>query len=106
MTIEEAVKKYQTFACLDCGVCTGSCPVSRVLPSFSPRLIVEKALLELGDELLEDRELTRLWLEDLRYYRACNGFGLRVPPDFFALAHFARSQDRVAGASIEPAPAR
>jgi hypothetical protein len=56
--------------------------------------------------LLEDRELTRLWLEDLRYYRACNGFGLRVPPDFFALAHFARSQDRVAGASIEPAPAR
>ncbi len=57
MTIEEAVKKYQTFACLDCGVCTGSCPVSRVLPSFSPRLIVEKALLELGDELLKDREL-------------------------------------------------
>jgi heterodisulfide reductase subunit D len=57
MNIEEAVKAYQTYYCLDCGVCTGSCPVSRVSPSFSPRLIVEKALLELGDELLQDREL-------------------------------------------------
>ena len=57
MNIEEAVKAYQTYYCLDCGVCTGSCPVSRVTPSFSPRLIVEKALLELGDELLNDRDL-------------------------------------------------
>ncbi|MCU0573754.1 MAG: (Fe-S)-binding protein [Syntrophobacteraceae bacterium] len=57
MNIEEAVKAYQTYACLDCGVCTGSCPISRVMPSFSPRIIVEKALLELGDELLQDREL-------------------------------------------------
>jgi heterodisulfide reductase subunit D len=57
MNIEQAVKKYQTYACLDCGVCTGSCPVSRVSPGFSPRLIVEKALLQLGDELLRDREL-------------------------------------------------
>lgn len=57
MNIEQAVNKYQTYACLDCGVCTGSCPVSRVMPSFSPRLIVEKALLELGDEVLHDPEL-------------------------------------------------
>ncbi len=57
MNIEEAVKTYQTYYCLDCGVCTGSCPVSRILPSFSPRLIVEKALLDLGDELLKDPEL-------------------------------------------------
>lgn len=57
MSIEEAVRAYQTYYCLDCGVCTGSCPVSRVTPSFSPRLIVEKALLEMGEELLNDREL-------------------------------------------------
>jgi Fe-S oxidoreductase len=57
MNIEQAVDKYQTFYCLDCGVCTGSCPVSRVQPSFSPRLIVEKAMLDLGDELLHDRDL-------------------------------------------------
>jgi heterodisulfide reductase subunit D len=57
MNIDEAVAHYQTYYCLDCGVCTGSCPVSRVLPSFSPRIMVEKALLELGEELLSDRDL-------------------------------------------------
>jgi Fe-S oxidoreductase len=57
MNIEDAAQLTQTYYCLDCGVCTGSCPVSRVLPSFSPRLIVEKALLGLGDELLKDRDL-------------------------------------------------
>ncbi len=57
MNIAESVKLHRTYYCLDCGVCTGSCPVSRVLPTFSPRLIVEKALLEMGDELLKDRDL-------------------------------------------------
>ncbi|MGD8924941.1 MAG: 4Fe-4S dicluster domain-containing protein, partial [Syntrophobacterales bacterium] len=57
MKIEDAAQLTQSYYCLDCGVCTGSCPVSRVLPSFSPRLIVEKALLGLGDELLRDQEL-------------------------------------------------
>jgi Fe-S oxidoreductase len=57
MNIAESVKLYKTYYCLDCGVCTGSCPVSRVLPAFSPRLIVEKALLEMGDELLKDKDL-------------------------------------------------
>ena len=57
MKIEEAAELTQTYYCLDCGVCTGSCPVSRYQPTFSPRLIVEKALLGLGDELLKDREL-------------------------------------------------
>jgi len=57
MNIGESVKLHRTYYCLDCGVCTGSCPVSRVLPTFSPRLIVEKALLGLGDELLKDKDL-------------------------------------------------
>jgi Fe-S oxidoreductase len=57
MNIEEAVQEYKTYFCLDCGVCTGSCPVSRIMPTFSPRIIVEKALLELGDELLQDQDL-------------------------------------------------
>jgi Fe-S oxidoreductase len=57
MNIGESINLYRTYYCLDCGVCTGSCPVARVAPTFSPRLIVEKALLELGDELLRDTEL-------------------------------------------------
>ncbi len=47
--IEQLVNKTETFYCLDCGVCTGSCPVSRVHPEFSPRLIVERSLYELED---------------------------------------------------------
>ncbi len=30
--------------CMECGVCTGSCPVNKVLPSFSPRQMIKKAL--------------------------------------------------------------
>ena len=57
MNIGESINLHKTYYCLDCGVCTGSCPVSRVLPTFSPRLFVEKALLGLGDELLRDTDL-------------------------------------------------
>jgi heterodisulfide reductase subunit D len=32
--------------CMECGVCTGSCPVSRVLPSFSPRQMIKRAVSE------------------------------------------------------------
>jgi len=30
--------------CMECGVCTGSCPVNKVLPTFSPRQMIKKAL--------------------------------------------------------------
>jgi heterodisulfide reductase subunit D len=30
--------------CMECGVCTGSCPVSRELPEFSPRQIIKRAM--------------------------------------------------------------
>jgi hypothetical protein len=35
-----------------------------------------------------DGELARLWLNDLRYYRACSYFSCRMPPDFARLARF------------------
>jgi Fe-S oxidoreductase len=54
-TIEELVQETQTYYCLDCGVCTGSCPVARVQPAFSPRLIVEQSLM--GLEEVSDREI-------------------------------------------------
>jgi heterodisulfide reductase subunit D len=57
MKIEDAAERTQAYYCLDCGVCTGSCPVSRYQPTFSPRLIVERALLGLGDELLKDQDI-------------------------------------------------
>ncbi|HEJ83274.1 MAG TPA: (Fe-S)-binding protein [Desulfobacteraceae bacterium] len=45
--IAELIDVTQTYFCLDCGVCTGSCPVARVFPDFSPRQIIERSLYEL-----------------------------------------------------------
>ncbi len=53
--IAELVNATKTYYCLDCGVCTGSCPVARVFPEFSPRQIIERSLYDL--EELSDRTL-------------------------------------------------
>jgi Fe-S oxidoreductase len=54
MNLPEIVDHTQAFYCLDCGICTGSCPVSRVTPDFSPRLMVEKCLMEEEENALEN----------------------------------------------------
>ncbi len=54
MTISDIINRTQAYYCLDCGICTGSCPVSRVTPDFSPRLMVEKALMDEEENPLED----------------------------------------------------
>ena len=47
--ISELIETTKTYYCLDCGVCTSSCPVSKVFPDFSPRQIIERSLYELED---------------------------------------------------------
>jgi len=47
--IADLINTTKTYYCLDCGVCTGSCPVSRVFPEFSPRQIIERALYDLEE---------------------------------------------------------
>lgn len=47
--IAELIDITKTYFCLDCGVCTGSCPVAKVFPDFSPRRIIERSLYELED---------------------------------------------------------
>jgi len=47
--IAELIDTTKTYYCLDCGVCTGSCPVARVFPDFSPRQIIERSLYELEE---------------------------------------------------------
>jgi heterodisulfide reductase subunit D len=54
--VAELVNTTKTYYCLDCGVCTGSCPVARVFPEFSPRQIIERSLY--GLEELSD---TTIW---------------------------------------------
>jgi Fe-S oxidoreductase len=57
MRKEEIIEKTKAYLCLDCGECTGSCPIARVEPNFSPRVIVEKLVLGLSDETTD----TYLW---------------------------------------------
>ncbi len=54
MNLPEIVDQTRAYYCLDCGICTGSCPVSRVTPDFSPRLMVEKVLIDEEENPLED----------------------------------------------------
>jgi Fe-S oxidoreductase len=57
VSLEKEVQRTKAYNCVECGICTASCPVSRVNPDFSPRLMVEKLLLGPQDEILADREL-------------------------------------------------
>ncbi|MBU1904226.1 MAG: (Fe-S)-binding protein [Proteobacteria bacterium] len=43
--------------CMECGVCTGSCPVSRVLPSFSPRQMIKRAMKDSNGDLTRSQEI-------------------------------------------------
>ncbi len=61
MSIQDLIEKTKVSFCQDCGVCTGSCPVSRVLPGFSPQQMVGKFVLssDLGmeDEVLGEQDV-------------------------------------------------
>lgn len=57
MNIEALVNETKAYYCLDCGVCTGSCPVARCTPTFSPRLMVEKALMGKAEDFLSDPDV-------------------------------------------------
>ncbi|UCH90089.1 MAG: hypothetical protein JSV49_05450, partial [Thermoplasmata archaeon] len=41
--IREAFAVTQAYNCLECGKCTGICPVALTDSGFSPRLVVKKA---------------------------------------------------------------
>lgn len=56
-TINNLINETKAYYCLDCGVCTGSCPVSRCSPTFSPRLMVEKALMGKAEDFLTDPDV-------------------------------------------------
>ncbi len=43
--------------CMECSICTGTCPVSRQHPTFSPKQIIKQATMHLDEELLQSREL-------------------------------------------------
>ena len=48
MGLRADINRTKAYLCLDCGVCTGSCPVSRYNPAYSPRLTVDSWLAASG----------------------------------------------------------
>jgi heterodisulfide reductase subunit D len=57
MAFEEILYRTRSNYCLDCGKCTGSCPVSRVDVTYSPRNTIERVLTGRPEELINDRHL-------------------------------------------------
>ena len=56
-SIHDILKRTKALYCQECGKCSSSCPVTRLDPSYSPRLAVEKALIGLEDAVLTDKGL-------------------------------------------------
>jgi Fe-S oxidoreductase len=57
LNLEDLIKETKTYYCLECGKCTAVCPVSRHNSNFSPRFMLERALMGFEGELIHDREL-------------------------------------------------
>lgn len=57
MSLKAVIEKTRAYFCLECGICTGTCPVSRYSPTYSPRVMVENALLFEEGQSLCDQEL-------------------------------------------------
>ena len=56
-TLDQMIQSTKAYYCLECGICTGSCPVSRHNEAFSPRLMVERALLSSDDVRLGEPDV-------------------------------------------------
>jgi Fe-S oxidoreductase len=55
--LEDIIQETNTFYCLECGKCSGICPIARFDPGYSPRVMVEEALLGFSDDLIHDKKL-------------------------------------------------
>lgn len=56
--------------CLQCGKCTGNCPVAAITPSYNPRAIINDILAGSTERLLDSEEIWRcMWCANC--YRVC-----------------------------------
>jgi heterodisulfide reductase subunit D len=51
------VTKEQVAYCMECSICTGTCPVSRENPRFSPKQMINRASMGLDHDILKSREV-------------------------------------------------
>lgn len=91
------LSQEQIAYCMECGVCTGSCPVSGLLPAFSPRQMIKRVLIDREETVYED---PGLWA-----CLTCARCSSRCPAqiDFPAFARSCRAVAREQGNQPEPA---
>jgi heterodisulfide reductase subunit D len=57
MNYQPIIQSTRAYLCLDCGKCTGSCPLARVDLHYSPRRIVERVIFGEADAVMSDPHL-------------------------------------------------
>ncbi len=57
ITVGGIIRQTRAYYCLDCGKCTGVCPVARINVSFSPRSLLMRSVQKEEDSLFKDRAL-------------------------------------------------
>jgi heterodisulfide reductase subunit D len=57
MNFQPIIQRTRAYLCLDCGKCTGSCPLARVDLEYSPRRIVERVVFGDAETVLADPQL-------------------------------------------------
>ncbi len=55
--IEDIISKYNVNYCMECGKCSGICPVTKAESQFSPRSLVEHALIEEEEDVITNNEI-------------------------------------------------
>ena len=55
--IEGLLKQTRAFMCLDCGKCTGSCPLARQGGTYSPRMHIARMVYGYPNEVLADLDM-------------------------------------------------
>jgi heterodisulfide reductase subunit D len=73
MNVQSIVQRTRAYLCLDCGKCTGSCPLARVDLDYSPRRIVERVVFGEAEVVMAD---PRLWS-----CMTCGLCSMRCPSD-------------------------
>jgi heterodisulfide reductase subunit D len=57
MSYQPIIQRTRAYLCLDCGKCTGSCPLARVDLDYSPRRIVERVVFGEAETVMVDPHL-------------------------------------------------
>ncbi len=57
MNYQSIIQRTRAYLCVDCGKCTGSCPLARVDLDYSPRRIVERVVFGEAEAVIADPHL-------------------------------------------------